>query len=132
MNKTHILPALCAGFFMSAQVVSAAVQTLPTPSPNGHIDTESGTNISLVAWRAFEPRTALTLALDATPSNAVQVAFGHDRYGDADLAPEETEFVLGCDCGTWFTRDERTGEVTLTDTPTTPNNPNNTSNPSNP
>ena len=119
MNKLQILPALCAGFFMSAHVVDAANQPLPTPPSSGYDDTESATNVSLLAWRDYEPRATLTLALNATPSNAVQVAFGYDRDHNADLAPEETELVLGCDCGVWFTRDERTTPPTTNYQPPT-------------
>ena len=37
-----------------------------------------------------------------SPTNAVQVAFGRDADADGDLAPEETEVRVGCDCGEWL------------------------------
>ena len=47
----------------------------------------------------------LELAFTATPSNNVQVAFGRDvRPADGALAAEETDFIIGWDCGEWFLR----------------------------
>ena len=54
-------------------------------------------------------RILLALSAHATGSNAVQVAFGQDANGDEDLEPEETQLVVGVDCGEWFARDERPG-----------------------
>ena len=51
-------------------------------------------------------RIRLTLDFEATPSNCVQVAFGNDWNGSENLEPEETELIVGCDCGEWFVRDE--------------------------
>ena len=107
-HKDRKHPACLAGLITATWTATAAVLPLATPPPGDHADTESATNVSLLAWRDYEPRAALTRALNATPSNAVQVAFGYDRDHNADLAPEETELVFGCDCGVWFTRDERT------------------------
>lgn len=106
-------PACLAGLLATTLAASAAVLPLATPPPADYADTESSTNIPLQAWRDYTPPARLTLRLNATATNAVQVAFGRDLDGDADLQPEETEFVLGCDCGTWFTRNERTGETSV-------------------
>ena len=119
MKHMNCLPALCAGLLMSATVVGATVQALPTPTPGGFVDTESSTNIPLRAWRDYTPPVKLTLELYATPTNAVHIAFGHDLDGDGDLQPEETEYVVGYDCGEWFTRDERTGKSSLADSAST-------------
>ena len=35
---------------------------------------------------------------------------GRDTNGDECLEPEETELVVGNDCGAWFVRDELTGQ----------------------
>ena len=40
----------------------------------------------------------------ASPSNNVEVAFGTDANGNGVLEPEETDRVVGWDCGSWFTR----------------------------
>ena len=110
MKHMNCLPALCAGFLMSAPVLEAAVQTLPPPTPSGFVDTESSTNLSLAAWRDYTPPVKLTLELEATPTNAVHVAFGHDLDGDGDLAPEETEYIVGYDCGEWVEKRGERGE----------------------
>ena len=86
---------------MSASRAFAAVQTLPTPTPVDYADTESSTNIPLRAWRDYTPPVKLTLELNATPTNAVHIAFGHDLDGDGDLALGETEYIVGYDCGEW-------------------------------
>ena len=50
-------------------------------------------------------RFRLQLAFDATPSNNVQIAFGHDATPlDGHLAAEETAFIIGWDSGEWFLR----------------------------
>ena len=95
---------------MSASRAFAAVQTLPTPTLVDYADTESSTNIPLRAWRDYTPPVKLTLELDATPTNAVHIAFGHDLDGDGDLQPEETEYVVGYDCGEWVEKRVEGGE----------------------
>jgi len=53
------------------------------------------------AFRVFR----LELAFGATPSNSVQVAFGRDAPpADGLLAAEETDLIVGWDCGEWFLR----------------------------
>jgi len=99
--------ALLAGLTMVAASALAAERNLPTPNSDGYVDTESAVNASLETWQNLGRRITLTLNANATPSNAVQVAFGRDLNEDNNLAPEETELVLGCDCGEWFARDER-------------------------
>ena len=47
----------------------------------------------------------LTLAFASSPSNNVQAAFGRDSLPtDGALAAEETDFIVGWDCGEWFLR----------------------------
>ena len=119
-RQSRYLPAATlAGFLASPLTALAAELTLPTPPTSLYVDTESSTNISLQAWRDYTPPVRLTLELDATPTNAVHIAFGRDLDGDADLQPEETEYIIGYDCGEWFTRDERTGKRSLADSAST-------------
>ena len=113
--------ACLAGLLATTLAAFAAVHPLATPPPVDYVDTESSTNLSLAAWRDYTPPVKLTLELEATPTNAVHVAFGHDLDGDGDLAPEETEYIVGYDCGEWFTRDERTGKRSLADSASTNN-----------
>ena len=104
MNKKNYVPALCAGFLMSATTAFAAAETLPIPPPSAFVDAESSVNVPLPTDEGR--RIKLTLAFEPTPTNAVQLAFGNDLNGSENLEPEETELVVGCDCGEWFVRDE--------------------------
>ena len=105
MNIKKTLPAV-AGFFI-ASAAFAAEQFLPTPPPSEFVDAESSVNVPLPTTEGRHIN--LTLAFDPSPSNAVQVAFGRDLNGSETLEPEETELIVGCDCGAWFGRDEGRG-----------------------
>ncbi len=72
--------------------------------PAIHTDTEMTTNVPFVAVLDAVGRFALTLSCHATPSNNVEVAFGTDRNVNGVLELEETERVIGWDCGSWFSR----------------------------
>ena len=76
---------------------------LPPPSP--YADTESVTNVAFNAGIAGDNFFALTLELDASPSNNVEVAFGHDANGNGALDDSEADLAVGWDCGEWFFRD---------------------------
>ena len=105
MNIKKTLPAV-AGFFI-ASAAFADEQFLPTPPPSEFVDAESSANVPLPTTEGRHLN--LTLAFDPSPSNAVQVAFGRDLNGSETLEPEETELIVGCDCGAWFGRDEGRG-----------------------
>ena len=102
MNIKKTLPAV-AGFFI-ASAAFAAEQFLPTPPPSEFVDAESSVNVPLPTTEGRHIN--LTLAFYPSPSNAVQVAFGRDFNEDNDLAPEETDLIVGCDCGVPFIRNE--------------------------
>lgn len=108
-NGKH--PACLAGILATTLAASAAVHPLATPPPVDYVDTESSTNIPLRAWRDYTPPVRLTLELNATPTNAVHIAFGHDLDGDGDLAPGETEYIVGYDCGEWVEKRVESGEM---------------------
>ena len=67
-------------------------------------DTEVSTNIAFAVERPAMTRIEFTVSLDATPTNNVEVAIGTDANGDGSLAVEESAYVFGYDCGTWFAR----------------------------
>ena len=67
-------------------------------------DTEVSTNIAFVVERPAMTRIEFAVALDATPTNNVEVAIGTDANGDGNLSVEESVHVFGYDCGTWFAR----------------------------
>ena len=88
---------------MAIPMTAFAVTVKPMP-PCAYADTEVSTNIAFVVDRAMMTRIEFTVALDATPTNNVEVAIGTDANGDGNLAPEEAAYVFGYDCGRWFTR----------------------------
>ena len=74
------------------------------PDTSAFADAESSVNVQLPTDEGR--RIRLTVAFEPSPSNAVRVAFGNDLDGSENLEPEETELVVGCDCGEWFVRNE--------------------------
>ena len=95
---------LVLGFVLSAVTNAAlAVTAIPLP-PSEYTDTEVSTNlVFVVEWPAMT-RIEFTVALDATPTNNVEVAIGTDGNSDGNLSVEESAYVFGYDCGTWFCR----------------------------
>lgn len=87
----------------TASVLPLVRPALPPPSP--YADTESVTNVAFNAGVPGDNVFSLSLALDASPSNNVEVAFGCDVNGNGALDDSETSFALGWDCGEWFFRD---------------------------
>ena len=81
-----------------------AVAVTPLP-PSEFADTEVSTNIAFVVERPAMTRIEFTVALDATPTNNVEVAIGTDANSDGNLAVEEAANVFGYDCGRWFKRE---------------------------
>ena len=92
---------LCAGAPLLAGAHPPVPAVLP---PVVHADTETVTNVPFLASLDAAGRFRLFLSCLATPSNNVEAAFGVDRNGDGVLALEETDCVVGWDCGAWFVR----------------------------
>ena len=82
--------------------LGTTVSELP---PSEFADTEVSTNIAFVVDRSIMTRIEFTVALDATPTNNVEVAIGTDENSDGNLSVEESAYVFGYDCGNWFVRD---------------------------
>ena len=99
MPKMTILLAAA----LSALVAAGAPSRAALP-PVTHADTEVSTNVPFTAALDAAGRFAFDLSCRATPSNNVEVAFGTDANGNGVLEPEETDHVVGWDCGSWFTR----------------------------
>lgn len=96
-------------FALSLSVLSAAAVTLDVarlPEPSFADREVSGDAVLPATNRMDLLRTfRLEMTFDSTPSNNVQVAFGRDnRPEDGALAAEETDFIVGWDCGEWFLR----------------------------
>ena len=94
-----------------ASIVLAASFVAPTMPESTHDDTEVVTNFTLSAIRADSRVFAFALELDATPSNNVEVAFGHDADGDGMLSRSEATMLVGWNCGVWEIVDCATGDV---------------------
>ena len=90
--------------FASCLSVPAFGATIPGLPQSAFADTEVSTNIAFVVERPAMTRIEFTVSLDATPTNNVEVAIGTDANGDGSLAVEESAYVFGYDCGTWFAR----------------------------
>ena len=83
----------------------AAFAVTVEPLPQSEFaDTEVSTNIAFAVERPAMTRIEFTVALDATPTNNVEVAIGTDANSDGNLAVEEAAYVFGYDCGAWFAR----------------------------
>ena len=72
--------------------------------PSDYADTEVSTNVPFAVNANLTDMMSIALDFDATPSNSVEIAIGHDADGDGNLSPEESAVVFGYDCGTWFQR----------------------------
>ena len=90
--------------FASCLSVPAFGVTIPGLPQSAFADTEVSTNIVFVVERPVMTRIEFTVALDATPTNNVEVAIGTDENGDGNLSVEESAYAFGYDCGTWFAR----------------------------
>ena len=104
-NMRNVLSviALCS---ISFSVIAAGRVVVPQLPPPPYDDTEISTNVEFSAGNDDVRLFALSLALDATPTNTLQLAFGHDENSDGILDWQETEFLLGWKCGEWFFRDK--------------------------
>ena len=101
---------------LALPMAALAVTVEPLP-PSEYADTEVSTNMAFVVDRTEMTRIEFTVELDATPTNNVEVAIGTDGDGDGNLSVEESAYVFGYDCGTWFCRerDANTIENTVVD-----------------
>lgn len=90
--------------FASCLSVSSFGVTIPGLPQSAFTDTEVSTNIAFAVERPAMTRIEFTVALDATPTNNVEVAIGTEANSDGNLAVEEAAYVFGYDCGAWFAR----------------------------
>jgi len=104
-----VFPMRILAFMMSLAVlvipVLAARVAAPLPPPSQYADTESVTNVTFRTGVPGNNVFALSLELDASASNNVEVAFGYDANSDGTLDDSEAAFTVGWDCGEWFFRD---------------------------
>ena len=99
--KIYVPMALAVLIVVSVWGRAVVPAALP---PAVHADTETVTNVPFATALDVAGRLSFGLVCRATPSNNVEVAFGTDANGNGVLEPEETDRVVGWDCGSWFTR----------------------------
>ena len=105
---TRLRVALSVALLPLAVVAMTRFQPPQLPASESP-DTEVSTNLVFDTGSENENAFTLTIELDATASNNVEVAFGVDANGNATLDFEEREFSAGWDCGAWYYRDYRFG-----------------------
>ena len=99
------VPTLSAILVLTVLRCVAGTVTV-TNGPPLHADGEVSTHTRLPSWSGQTRVLRLELALAATPSNNVEVAFGSDADGDGRLPAEETAVTVGWLNGRWFARSE--------------------------
>ena len=87
-------------------VATSAAFALPPVRPVlpsvEYVDTEATTNVPFTAWQEHVGKFKFSLTCRTTATNNVQFAFGRDSDDDGTLALEESDLVVGWDCGKWF------------------------------
>ncbi len=99
-HQTYIITT--AALLAAAAALAWQTPVGPAPAP-AFTDMERSTNVQIQAetlqrCRVFE----CSLSLLATPSNAVEVAFGKSRQGDGVLQPGDETFAIGWEGGAWY------------------------------
>ncbi|MBQ3746456.1 MAG: hypothetical protein II863_03485 [Kiritimatiellae bacterium] len=103
----HSLTAVLLALSTSVAAASRmSVDALPEPvRPLAEVETNVAFSVGMPGdnlWR-------LSIELDASTSNCVEVVIGTDADGDGALGIDEGEFSVGWSCGEWFWRDRRGG-----------------------
>ena len=73
-----------------------------------HSDCEVSTNIALNLSQEVSEFSA-SLSLEATPSSAVEMAFGTDVDLNNKIGHSEIDLIIACECGEWRVVDTGTG-----------------------
>ena len=68
---------------------------------------EAETNVAFAVGAVTNSTWKLSVELDASASNCVEVVLGTDADGDGALGVSEGDLSVGWDCGAWFWRDRR-------------------------
>ena len=80
----RLIAAFMSFALLSSPALAARVD-VPSLPPSPHADTEAVTNVAFGTGVAGDNVFALSLALDASPSNNVEAAFGCDADGNGIL-----------------------------------------------
>ena len=105
----HIVTVLCMVIAAAASAASRlSVDALPGPvRPLA----EAETNVVFSAGARGDNIWKLSIELESSVSNCVEVVFGTDANNDGVLGVGEGELCVGWDCGEWFWRDRRASAV---------------------
>ena len=87
----------------------AASLAVPSMPPPEYDDCEVVTNCVFDASRRDAKVFSVQIELDATPSNGMEVVFGHDADGDGVLSRTEEAMSVGYGCGEWMVANLVTG-----------------------
>ena len=101
-----VLCMVCAASASAAMRLS--VDALPVPV---RTLAEAETNVVFSSGAQGDNIWKLSIELESSVSNCVEVVFGTDANNDGVLGVCEGEVCIGWDCGEWFWRDRRSGEV---------------------
>ena len=85
--------AVFFAFFSFSALASARV-VVPQLPPSPYDDTEISTNVTFSAGGDDARIFSLSISIDATPTNTLQIAFGRDENSDGILDWQEMEFLL--------------------------------------
>ena len=98
--------------FITESSLGMVVSALPLSE---FADTEVSTNFTFAVNESGGRRLVFSLGLDATTTNNVEIAIGHDADEDGLLSLDETALAVGYDCGEWFVRSAANDSVTYAD-----------------
>jgi hypothetical protein len=93
--------AYAAAAFASARVDMSSLPEAMRPLA------EVETNVAFSGGAPCDNIWRLSVELEASTSNCVEVVIGTDADEDGALGIDEGEFSVGWDCGEWFWRDRR-------------------------
>ena len=80
--------------FLALSAFAGARVVVPQLPPSPYDDTEISTNVTFSAGGDDARIFSLSISIDATPTNTLQIAFGRDENSDGILDWQETEFLL--------------------------------------
>ena len=107
-----LLPCLALSALAAARVVVPSLPEAARPCA------EAETNVVFSTGAPYDNIWRLSLELDASASNCVEVVLGCDADEDGVLEIDEGGLSVGWSCGEWFWRDRRgggAGRITGTD-----------------
>ena len=100
--KLRIRVLILASSLTTATALAWQMPVGPAPAPIFN-DLERSTNATIKSETLQQCRVfKCSLTLLATPSNALEVAFGKSRNGDEALLPGDETFAIGWEAGAWF------------------------------